>query len=391
MYRYALLTLLSLPLPTFAQGTLQSLITNTATFLQSTVIPALLAIAFLLIVINMLRYFVWRSHDEDGRTAAKYFAIYATAAFVLFVIFAGVVNFFANSLGANTAEQPCPDYIALRGGCSPGMAVSTPPSGSVKPIVPPGGGGAVVVPPVTIDLSAKLVAIEDFPKKIPPKQLFVGETLPVSVPTLVPEATPKMVTCIEAHTNALKAAQSSANERAYGRCDDGLWEQGPEGTACNANFAPTCVGSTLHHHPEGTCKGMRAPMPPSIMDIHYMSVWQYHSVADKNGIWVWQIQKSRSSEEYKFVIASMILHDIFIDENLSIAQRQDYINNQLETWAIGHGMGPDDINKLLSYHKGLISAGKLSNTALLNERVNLIKQIGTLDGPMSPGAACGYY
>jgi hypothetical protein len=111
---YTLLLLLAcIPTFTYAQGTLQLLIVNTTRFLQNVIIPALLSVAFLIVAINMLRYFVWRSGDEQGRADAKNFAIYATAAFVAVIIFAGLVNFFAYSIGAQGCSQPMTDYEKL--------------------------------------------------------------------------------------------------------------------------------------------------------------------------------------------------------------------------------------------------------------------------------------
>lgn len=100
-----------------ADPTIQNFIINTNSFLGRTIIPALLALAFLFLAFNVMRYFILEAGNEDGRAKARSLAIYGTITFVIIVIFWGTINFFANSFGANKATQPCPDYLRDRGVC----------------------------------------------------------------------------------------------------------------------------------------------------------------------------------------------------------------------------------------------------------------------------------
>jgi len=103
--------LVFIPNLVFAQGTLQSLLANIPIFLSDIVIPFLFGIAFLFFVINVIRYFVIGGSSEEGREKAKDLLIYSIAAFVLLIIFWGLVNMLVETLGLGGETQPCPDYI----------------------------------------------------------------------------------------------------------------------------------------------------------------------------------------------------------------------------------------------------------------------------------------
>lgn len=147
-YRIILATILFLgPTLTYAQASVQTLIINLVSFLQTIVLPALLAVAFFILVFNMLRYFVWQSAEEEGRAAARNLAIYATLAFVLIVIFWGLIGLFVNALGlANDPCIPISDYINEGGTSCPPPVIGDPPAGlgnppgnqlDLAPITPP--------------------------------------------------------------------------------------------------------------------------------------------------------------------------------------------------------------------------------------------------------------
>ena len=76
---------------------LQTFIINFTSFLNL-VVQFLLGLAFVLFVINAIRFFVFQGNNEDGRDKAKNLALYSVAAFVLIVVFWGVVNLLVSSL-----------------------------------------------------------------------------------------------------------------------------------------------------------------------------------------------------------------------------------------------------------------------------------------------------
>lgn len=118
MQKYFSLFLLVTFLPSVvhAQSSLQSLLIGFTKFLDSIVIPFLLAIAFFVFAINAVRYFIFQSTSEDGREKAKALAIYSVFAFVLIIIFWGIINLLSTSIGLDGVTQPEQDYVKMKGG-----------------------------------------------------------------------------------------------------------------------------------------------------------------------------------------------------------------------------------------------------------------------------------
>lgn len=97
------------PFVTHAQNLL-SLVINFVEFINGVLIPFLLGIGFLMFVINVVRYFVLGSANEEGRDKAKKLAIYSVSAFVLIVTFWGIINLLTGSINIG-GGQPRNDYI----------------------------------------------------------------------------------------------------------------------------------------------------------------------------------------------------------------------------------------------------------------------------------------
>ncbi len=106
----ASLLLLLFPIITNAQS-LQTFLTNLVSFLDGIVIPFLATIAFLFFTINTIRFFVIGGSNEEGREKAKALAIYGVAAFVLIIIFWGIIDLITSSIGFNTTA-PVSDYVS---------------------------------------------------------------------------------------------------------------------------------------------------------------------------------------------------------------------------------------------------------------------------------------
>jgi hypothetical protein len=152
------------PLLTFAQAAnttgsggqqnLQGFIQNFVLFLNGTIVPLLLALAFLFFVINVMRFFVFQASNEDGQKAAKSLATYSVLAFVIILIFWGLVNLLTSTLGLTTSGTPQSDYQFQNiqpgtGNCTAlqrdfdnefggPCATSNPPANSGVPNNPPG-------------------------------------------------------------------------------------------------------------------------------------------------------------------------------------------------------------------------------------------------------------
>lgn len=103
-----------LALPThvlFAQQTIQSFGTDLVVFLSGTVIPFLLAIAFVAFVYNIIRYFIVGAGNANAREDARRYALYSIAGFVLIVSIWGIVNLLVLGLGFDDNQPVCPDFI----------------------------------------------------------------------------------------------------------------------------------------------------------------------------------------------------------------------------------------------------------------------------------------
>ncbi len=106
---FLLSTLTFLPSLAYA-ASLQEDIKNVLTFANTILLPFMLGIAFLFVVFNAVRYFVFQGASEDGQKKGKALAVYGVAAFVIISIFWGVVNLLASSLGYDGEAPPTSDY-----------------------------------------------------------------------------------------------------------------------------------------------------------------------------------------------------------------------------------------------------------------------------------------
>lgn len=106
MYRILLGTLILTPsLTQAADGSLQGLIVGVGSLINQVLVPAVLAIAFLVFVVNVVRFFVIGGANEEGQKNAKALALYSVLAFVIILSFWGIVNLLADSVGLN--DEPC--------------------------------------------------------------------------------------------------------------------------------------------------------------------------------------------------------------------------------------------------------------------------------------------
>ena len=110
------LGLLFAPLFANAQG-VQEFMINLTIVLDDIVIPFLIGIAFLIFVFNGVRFFVIGGSNEQGRENAKALAIYGVTAFVVMIVFWGIINLLATSIGLEGETNQCPDYQKMRGDC----------------------------------------------------------------------------------------------------------------------------------------------------------------------------------------------------------------------------------------------------------------------------------
>ena len=98
--------LVLLPQTSFAQlvggsdaGPLQDMLLNIMVFIDDTLIPFIIALGFLAFVWGMFKYFILGGADEEKRAQGRSLMIYAVIGFVAIIIFFGVINMIASSLG----------------------------------------------------------------------------------------------------------------------------------------------------------------------------------------------------------------------------------------------------------------------------------------------------
>ncbi len=103
---------LLLPFLVHAQS-LQTFFTNIPTFINRAVIPFILGIGFLVLAINMVRYFIIGAGNDESREKAKNLALYSVFAFVFILVFWGIVNLLAQSIGLEGQTAPPVDYVRI--------------------------------------------------------------------------------------------------------------------------------------------------------------------------------------------------------------------------------------------------------------------------------------
>ena len=96
-YAFPALTLLA-PMLAFAQfGDIDVFILEVAGFINDTIIPIILAVAFLVFIVGAVRFFLMAG--EDDKSKGKSLMIYGIAAFVVIVSVWGIVKLIAGGLG----------------------------------------------------------------------------------------------------------------------------------------------------------------------------------------------------------------------------------------------------------------------------------------------------
>jgi hypothetical protein len=103
-------------------GGLGEFIVNLTQFLSTTVVPFLLGIAFLLFVVNAVRFFILGAGEQETREKAKSLALYSVLAMVFIVAFWGIINILTGGLNLAGVNPPCTDYDP---DCNPAITRTT--------------------------------------------------------------------------------------------------------------------------------------------------------------------------------------------------------------------------------------------------------------------------
>ena len=103
---YVVPGVLLLPLAVQAQfGEVDTFITDTSGFINDILIPILLAVAFLVFIIGVARYFLAAGEDTEGsRKQGKSLMLWGVFAFVVIVSIWGIVTLIANGLDLDSEK-----------------------------------------------------------------------------------------------------------------------------------------------------------------------------------------------------------------------------------------------------------------------------------------------
>lgn len=113
LYLFAASLFILTPSLALAQFTssLQNTFKGIMLFFDSTLIPFMFGVAFLIFAINVVRYFVAGAGNKDAQENAKSVALYGVMAFVFISIFWGIVNMFVDSTGLEGCRPVTSDYV----------------------------------------------------------------------------------------------------------------------------------------------------------------------------------------------------------------------------------------------------------------------------------------
>ena len=101
---------MAFPAVTFAQS-LQGLIAGVGGFINEVLIPFTLGIAFLIFLINAVRFFIIGGNNTESQENARSLALYGIGAFVMILSLWGMVNLLASGIGLADEDPLTPDYI----------------------------------------------------------------------------------------------------------------------------------------------------------------------------------------------------------------------------------------------------------------------------------------
>lgn len=83
-------------------GAFGELLKNIIEFTNSTLIPFIIGIGFLVFVWGMFQYFIAGGANDEAKEKGKSLMIYATLGFVLIIVFWGIINLLASSTGLDS-------------------------------------------------------------------------------------------------------------------------------------------------------------------------------------------------------------------------------------------------------------------------------------------------
>lgn len=100
-------------------------------FINGTAVPLVFAIAFIVFLIGVFRYFIYGGANEESRKSGRQLIIYSIIGFAVMIVVWGLVNLIVGTFGFDTNTRPdLPTFAAPSNNGVAGNAnsVGTPPS-----------------------------------------------------------------------------------------------------------------------------------------------------------------------------------------------------------------------------------------------------------------------
>ena len=76
-------------------------------FIDTTLVPLIFAIAFIVFIWGVFNYFIAGAADEEKRKSGKNFVFWGLIGFVIMISLWGIVNLLVNTLGFDAQNKPC--------------------------------------------------------------------------------------------------------------------------------------------------------------------------------------------------------------------------------------------------------------------------------------------
>lgn len=86
-------------------GRFETLLKNILAFSDNVLIPFILGIGFLVFVWGMFKYFIVGGANDEAKEQGKSLMVYAVLAFVLIIVFWGIINLLATSTGLEGNDE----------------------------------------------------------------------------------------------------------------------------------------------------------------------------------------------------------------------------------------------------------------------------------------------
>lgn len=307
----------SAPAVAHAQGITPYLQTF-ASFINGVLMPFLFAGAFLLFLVNIVRYFILEGASEEGREKAKRNAIWGIVAFVFLFSLWTITTLLLSSLNITNKDAYCPDYLVkfgFTGDCTDtsgeiatsGFIDTTgssylPPYESSSYTPSDKGGSGSGSPAVSSSALAELV----FGAGRDAATLTSSPTASVAL-----DSTPSVPTntSCNAAINILQQAAAKESTQAayiYARGIGDTWNNvtnthSANNVTYNTSIIDTFISEhpadsihVFHTHPDSRPDALDLPMDghgPSRADLSLLCDFNkkiIHHIIDKNGVWTYR-------------------------------------------------------------------------------------------------------